>query len=500
MVHKLKRIQDRFFTGDIKLWRLTLPRAVVVGLLGVVFLYVSSAGLVSVTTPWWLGSGDAPRHVDYALSIYHFDIPHFNDHLQYPVFNQLAQGSYRNQPAAVNPPLFYILHAPIVGPMMDSGHWHEAIGAGRAFNVFLGVLCILVLAWAGWLIGGSRRGVLAVAVPAISVLFFNFIVLNQNYAVDVLLIIFTTLSFIISFKLLTNGVRRKYILWLAVISLLGMSTKATYIVFLFTSLVALVAAYYLHGKSKAVVNIVRGGLVATAIFVAVLLTIGWYYYFQNYRVSGNWVSAAPPDFGSATRPYKSLHQVITSSVLWQMFYARFISNPILSTVMSTVAITGLAVYFDRNRLREVVRNRTLMIFIGLMLLAVLGIFATQIVMATGYGGYYFRYFLPVILPFGLFLAFGLTQIKWLRGQLITLFCFTMLVTGVTSALAGSSMLKQVPQLKKTGDTTARIYIATEHNNIPGYISTTLIAMAPVGLLALGVSMYKLTNDDIRFTK
>jgi len=205
-----------------------MPRMVIAGLLGVVFLYVSASGLISVTHPFFTGTnGDTMAHVDMIYRIYNGDLPKASDGIRYQPFIDLGGGNVY-QRASGHPPLFHILHAPIVGPLLNAGEWQKAIALGRALNIFFGILCIFALAWAGWLFGGKRKALFAVAVPALAVLTYRFSRLNTDYALDGLLTLWTTLTLICLYKILQNGLRANYLIFLTLLSVAGMSTKICY--------------------------------------------------------------------------------------------------------------------------------------------------------------------------------------------------------------------------------------------------------------------------------
>lgn len=501
LVHKsvgirtVNHIKNCLLEGYIKSGRHKLPKVLVTGLVGVVLMYIGTAGMVSVVTPWWLGRGDAPRHIDYAYSIYKGDIPQFNDPLRYPKFNELARGNYRNQPAAVNPPLFYIIHAPFVGPLMESGNWKEAIAVGRALNILFGIICILVLAWGGWIFGGKRKELLAIAVPALGALTFNFTALNQNYALDVLLVIFTTVSLILSHTIIQKGVTRKYVILTTILAFAGMATKATYIVFLFTNLLAIIFAFLIHGKGTITKRAIRGTLVSGGIFLFVVFTIGWYYFLQNFIHSGNWVSAAPEGFGSAHRKYKTLGYVLTSSELWGFFYEKISATKTSSLLITTMAVAGIASAIDKYKvnLRLIAKVKAdILLSAGLMLVATAGIFATQIFHAVGYGGFYFRYLLPVLLPIGLVLAYGLLEFRWVRGQLVAIAALVMSLTTIEVIVKGSAIKEIVPGIEHAASVERMIKLAAEHNGFSVLMPIMLYACIGMGAAILGVSLHLLS--------
>lgn len=477
-----KLIDNRFFGWMPRVVRalggyftfrgIKLPRAMVAGILGVILLYISVAGTVSIATPWW-SRGDTKQHVDYIWRVYKLEIPRWHDGIQYKPFVELA--GYKKQAVSANPPLFYAIHAPFVGPLLKGGHWQEAIAVGRAINVLFGVLCIIALAWAGWLFGGKRKALFAVTVPALAVLLYRFTRLNVDYANDAQLTLITTLSIIFSYKLLKHGLKRNYLIYLTVISALGMLTKATYIVFLAVSLLAVMIAVFLHGKKDNIKNFVRGAIIASVIFMLALIVSGWYYYW-NYKTSGTWYSASPPGY-TGGRSYQSLTNVLNSKKLWSLVYGSFATSVVASVAILCFSLAGY-LNTTKKSLKFIIRDKAIFWSVILMAVATLGMFVIQIKFAVGYGAINFRYMLPAILPISLFLAYGLLNFKHAKGQLVTLAISAMVLCSMWTYANGHL---------------GSLFVASAANHISGLVQGVLLALIPIGILLLGVSVFVLSD-------
>ena len=483
---------NKLLAGTVTVRGKKLPKAVVTGVLAVVFLYVGVAGTVSVVVPWSITSGDTRAHIDYVWRVYNGEIPRFNDGFRYPPF-----GSRKIQPQANHPPLFYMVNAPFVGPFLAQGKWEQAIAVARAVNIFIGVLCVVALAWAGWLLGGKRRQLFAVAVPAIAALAYRFTTLNVVYGADGLLTLLSTLTFINIYKIITQGIQRRYVLALLLLSVAGMATKATYIVMLAASCLSLLIAAYVHTKGKNEVEkkrqFGRAVICAGLIILAVALATGWFYYSRNYQTTGSWFRASPSDY-SHGRDYKSLRQVVTGNKLWQLFYAEYTENILLSTALSSVALAGV-LGLKKLQLKRLLGHPTNRIMAGILFLAVLGMLTVQVAFAVGYGAINFRYVLPVLLPLALFLAYGFLEFKWARGQLVTLAAFLMGITTILPVASSSTMKRLVPELAVGGLGHRRIFVAATHNGIPVMMTALLLVLFAVGAVLLAASLYRLSARD-----
>ena len=69
---------------------------------------------------------------------------------------------------AQHPPLFYLLLAPLVGPLVDAGHGLGAVQLARIVNIAIGALAVMAVAWAtGEVVTGASRRRWMVAAAAI---------------------------------------------------------------------------------------------------------------------------------------------------------------------------------------------------------------------------------------------------------------------------------------------------------------------------------------------
>ncbi len=472
MLSKLTAVYNKLFLGKVSVRGEKLSKAMIAGILGVVLLYVGVAGMVSIETPW-LARGDTLGHVDYVWRIYKGEVPKWSEGLTYPEFVGKKGG---HQAQSANPPLFYMLHAPFVGPLLEEGDWQQAIGVGRVINIVTGVLCILALAWAGWIFGGKRGEVFAVAVPAIAVMMHRFTRLNVDYALDAQVALIATLSMIFCYKILRDGLKPNYIVIIAVLSVLGMLTKATYIVFLLVSLAAILLTSFLYRRRGIFKKLARPLIISAVILLLVISISGWYYY-MNYKTNGSWYSVSPPGY-TGGRVYKSFADVITSKKLWDLLYANYASGVVPSIAISCFAIAGY-INISKKRIKDFIKNKALFWSSILMGIAFLGIFIIQIKFAVGYGAINFRYMLPAILPISLLLCYGLLEFRAARGQLITMAALIMGFLSL-SVLVG-------------GHIKSLLFIGSA-NNISQVFPIVLLSAISLGALIICLSMFLLTKN------
>jgi hypothetical protein len=274
-----------------------------------------------------------------------------------------------------------------------------------------------------------------------------------------------------------------------------MATKATYIVVLAVSCLSVLCAAYLHTKDKSRAErkkaLARAALYAAAICTAVVLAVGWFYYFRNHQTSGSWFRASPAEY-SHGREYKSLEQVVTSGKLWQLFYGEYAEDALLSTVMSSLALAGF-LGVTRLQVGRIFQRSALRMLAGLFFLAVLGMLVVQVAFAVGFGAINFRYMLPVLLPLAFFLAYGLLEFTWTRGQFVTLAVFMMGAATLLPVASSSTMLRLVPELAQSGLGLRRIFVATSHNGVPPLMTLLLLLAFAGGVVLLSGTLYKLSG-------
>lgn len=445
-----------------------------IGLLGVVCMYAGVAGTVSVATPW-ISSSDSKQHIDYVWRVYHGELPRWEDGLRYPAFT--TSGYSGRQAASANPPLFYVVHAPFVGPLLARGNLHAAIGVGRVINLLIGVGCIAALAWGGWLMAGRRRALFAVAVPALGVLMYRFTRLNQDYALDPLLVLFSTLSLILSYKLVYKGPNKKLLVWLVLLSCAGMLTKVPYILFVGLNLLAVGLHYLIRYKHNLKKVIFQTAGVSVLVVAAITITSGWFYYLWNYKTNGSPLQSSPLDY-SGGRSFQSLSDVLLGSKLWGLVYAGYARYLEVSLAVLSFCIAG-CLSLSRKELKGLIGGPKRRSVLAIFALAWLGVSVIQIKLAFGYGSINFRYLLSALLPMGLLFSFGLLQFRNMRGQLVTLAACALGVSSLMGLMRGHLG-------KLHGDTAA--------NGLPGMIVTLLLLLFAAGTVLLSWSLFKLSDS------
>jgi hypothetical protein len=458
-----------------------IPRVVRFGTLGNLVLFASVSGFNAVVLPW-IGAADSRFHMRYMLAVWHGTLP--ADH----------------SIVSAHPPFYYALFAPIVGPLLEEEHFTIAVVIVRAANIVFGAICLLVLAWAGWNLSSTRKAAFAIAVPGLAGLITPYIrVVGDTYN-DGLATLFATSALAIAIVMIKRGVTRGSAITLAVVSVLGMSTRATFVVTFGLALIALIAAVLLHGSGTRFARFKEGAASAIAIGLIVVAAIGWFYVFNMQR-SGSWFRSHPAA-PFAARDYASLTDNLTNPDFYLVTIARLLGfrdwvgmfpfNGTISIAISAICGIGLVFWLlTRRRWKSILSKRTDLLIAILLILQMLGLYAMQLQHATGWGNINLRYFLPGLLVFGVVMAIGALQWRRLRGQLVTVL---MAVLGAGAALDvvwfSSPMVRHVP----TQNPLTYFPQSVIGNGLPVAVVVVLVVGMIGGLLIAGASLFRATAE------
>jgi len=362
-----------------------------------------------------LGSADEGVHLDYAWQVSHGRLPDFAEGPQLPHIPREAKLP-KVQWASQHPPLFYVIEAPLVRGLVDSGHWKAATAAGRAGTIALGLLCVPVLAWAAaQAIGGRRRVLWGLAVAAIAAPVAPFVAVTGSMYNDTLIVLTTTFALAVAIFVLRRGLSWPGVAAAAAAAAAGMATRAHFIVTLLILLAALVAAALIHGGGPVLGRLLRGGAAAVGVLAVTAAAIGWFY-VRNVRLSGSW-TGGHPEWGIAHlgRSKHGLTDVLSMPDFW-LNYRRLFFQPagglrwVGPALLGLLAVAALVAALARRpwRRADVVSTAAVLVVAGQLA----GTVATQAMHVTQAGGIAPRYHLPALLPIAIVLAAG--ALAWPR--------------------------------------------------------------------------------------
>lgn len=484
-----------FSVGDIEIGRLKLPKLTAIGLSAVLIAYIAATGMYATSLGWW-GNGDTVMHVDYIWQVSQGALPVFSEAIQYAPYNERLL--HEVQSAAHHPPLYYLLLGPFMSELLEMGEWQKAVAIGRVVNIFIGMLTVLALAWAGWLFGGSRKALFATLVPFIAVFHPAFIKASGDVNPDALLVLLTILTFIFAYKTLKNGLTTTNFVALLVLSVLGMLTKIAFLPALMVALGALVISPLIRkNKFNFDVRSVSKGLVAAGIVgVAVVAMTGWFYYGHNYEASGSFTRAGSQEWISDRRDYKTLDEVLTSRylVLAMMPISVTAVHPYWIFLLALVSLTALTWWLlTKGRWKVFINQKHVTFIVLFLVLHFMVLFLGQISHAVGYGQLSARYFLPGTLLSSLVFAYGYAALTSITAYLALL--FTLLNLGGLFVGHTSWLVDKVSPARYSGlDRWDRIILSSVENWFPSYFPYILLGLLITALGVVFFAIYYLSRE------
>lgn len=362
-------------------------------------------------------TGDEAPHIDYAYQVWQGELPVFEDGLEHrPAGAFLAPVQWTAQ----HPPLYYLLVAPLVGPLAETGHPVAAVYAARAVNVLLSGVLVLVAHAGARRICRPGSTVPAVVAFVVALMAAKSHIGGSGYN-DLLAAIFVTAAFGVAATVVRRGLDARLVLALALLvsgaALTRLSAGVVAVVVAgVAGLAGAVRAAQGRGRWAPVAGLALGGP------ALVLATAGWFY-LRNVELTGT-VTGSHFDWSieHQGRSPKPLWLVLVEYVTWlrlpNLFWWAGQQPPRTTYVLLTMIVTGLALVWIpiALALARAARHRTgpagLAATDRLLLRLVLGLpvvvlVAIQVVFASNSGGVYPRYLLPVLLPLCVAVAGGL---------------------------------------------------------------------------------------------
>ncbi|WP_425956325.1 hypothetical protein [Xylanimonas sp. McL0601] len=345
-------------------------------------------------------AGDEVAHLDYAWQVWHGGLPVFEDGLQLrPEHAWIPAVQWTSQ----HPPLFYLVLAPVVGPLADAGHAVGAMYAARALGALLAGVFVLVTTWAarGMVREGSRLPAVVAFVTACSAVVAQTAgtVLNDLFAA-----VWTT-------ALLGLAVRvaRRGLTWPLFAGLVGTATACA----LARTSSLIVAAVGLAGAALAALahrQVARTAALTGTVVVVVAAASGWFY-LRNLRLTGS-VTGGHPDWAleNQGRHARSLLRVAIDPVTWDRLPNLWWWGPVVPRPVGTVLLMAVPLVVGIVVHHRVLRRPLLAALpVAVPVAACVVAAAVQLAYATSGGGIYPRYLLPAALPLVAGVAAGLAH-------------------------------------------------------------------------------------------
>lgn len=393
-----------------------------------------------------LGSKDEPAHFDYAVLLWHGRFPVFEDGITYgTTFGVDAPVQWVSQ----HPPLYYLVLAPIVGPLYDGDHALIAVLAGRMVSAVMAGLVVLATAWAASrCFPGHRR--LPGGAAVVTALAGMLVQQGSSIYNDVLFVVFCALACGVAGAALRTGVGPRLLVGAALVGAGGMATRLTFFVWLIAICAAVLLAPTVRlGRLPAVWARL---LAAATPGLAALVAAGWWY-VHNKQTTGNFSGRHAQwgleNAGRVERPflditfdpefYKSLFGVYrgimkpADPTQWVLML-----GPIVLAV-----VVGLVALVRRTRSGTALPVRRVAplgwmpawlsvgLVVAMFVAVTLLLVVVEIQYVTGGGAPITRYALTVLPPIAIAMSAGLTGWRWTSGVFTALWIALAVVPYLT---------------------------------------------------------------------
>ncbi|MEL4319038.1 hypothetical protein WJX64_08490 [Leifsonia sp. YIM 134122] len=376
-------------------------------------LFVVAAGVAKGFGSPPLVTADETGHLDYAYQLWHGHLPVFEDGVVIaPPFGDSPPVQW----VAQHPPLFYAIMAPIVGPLIDGGHYFAAVMAGRSVNAVIAGAVVFCVWWAARRMWPRNPAVAAVSSITAGMMGMIVLVGGAIYN-DLITVVFAALALGLAATVIRDGLRPWLVAGLALVAAGGMLSRLSFGVFVVAIVAAIIVAPSTHRWPRAwAVRIASAAIVGGA----AVLASGWFY-LRNIALTGN-VSGGHPEWSQEHlgRRVRAVSDVVLDPEFWGGLFSLYrynlprgwLDHWVLLLVPVLLAATG-AVWAIRRMVRARSVHRA-EVWIGLMLL---GVFAATLLLQVQYvaggGGANTRYTLPLVPIIAPIVAYGLTT--WRRG-------------------------------------------------------------------------------------
>lgn len=413
-----------------------LPLRSVVTLVAPILLMFAAIALATGFTQVQLPNSDEVAHLDYALQVWHWQLPVFENGLMLQV-----EKSPPVQWTAQHPPLFYLLAAPFVGPLLDAGHPETANLVGRGVNTLIGVVALIALAWAiSRIVPGRRARSWTYLGTAVAAVVSPFIRVGAAFYNDELAVVFIALASGLAASVVWAGLSAPRLAAAALVTVGLLLTRANTVITAALLVVAVMVAAWHGAAGTRGRRWLAAGLAAAVLVVAGAVGAGWFY-LRNIRLTGGW-TGGHPDWAAANLGRHQLsvwHILRTDPALgwwqpqWFTHASARVFRPYYDIARATAAVAmaagvvgGIVLAVRTWRRRAV--SWQLLVVSALVAAQFVGTYAMFVLYRTGTGGSAARYFLPALLGFALLVTCGLMAlpVRWRRWAFAVLLVAALL--------------------------------------------------------------------------
>ena len=393
--------------------RPTAPQLWTAGLIANLITCAGVCAGYALSSPLY-GTKDEVAHVDHAYQLWHGTLISIGDPMRMPqIWGYTLPFDWTGQ----HPPLFYLLLAPVVGPLTDAGHLLAAGMAARGIALVITCLVVAAVMWTTRQIVPSRpevsiaAGLVTALSPALTRL--GGVVFNDN-----LFVLWATLLVGQTVWLLRNGSRTGGLVLFGLYAAAALGTRLPGVVFIGLCATTLGLVWLLGPRRD------WSGILRLAVAVLLAVAVNAWFYIRNFRATGNWSGmqtdlVGKPGGPLQEREVRPVLDVATDPDIWrQLLIPPALQEHVtIGAVLTLVPLVlGLVVglrAFSRSR-QEPVRVATALLLLALTAVIV----GIQLNYAAGGGGAYWRYLIPLTVVTSLLTALGLAATPRLAGPAV----------------------------------------------------------------------------------
>lgn len=387
-------------------------RLQVLGVVGSLMASLGAGAAYALSQPLY-GTADESAHANHAYNLWH---GHLVRSLEPMTMPQLWGFRAPFDWTAQHPPLFYVLEAPLVGPLTDAGRLLAAGYAGRALSAVFAGLLVLAVMWAARGVAPKRPDLMVAAgvLTAISPMVVPAAGLILN---DTLFAMWAALLVGQTARMVRSGITTPGAAVFALAGCGALGTRLPGAVFIIMCAGALTLAWLITGPRRGV-----GMVRVVAACVAPVVVNAWFY-LRNREMTGNLAGARPDLVGQPgpgkNRTFRSFPEAVADPTVWKGFFATHGFDLVDSNLAAAVLLgfplaVALAVAIALVWRRRAARAQ---IVVGLLFLGlVTGVLVLQLHYVAGGGGASWRYIMPVVVATSIATGWVLTllpRLVWL---------------------------------------------------------------------------------------
>lgn len=374
------------------------------GLVANVVTAVAVAAAYALSQPLY-GTADESAHADHAYRLWHGELVRIGDPMQMPqVWGFLPPFNWTGQ----HPPLFYLLQAPIVGPLTDADRLLVAGLAGRGVNVILTGAVVVAVMWTvrQVLPGRPQASVaagLAVAVtPGATSL--GGLLLN-----DIPFLLWVTLLVGVTVRMMRQGISTGPAVAFGLCAAAALATRlpGAVVIAVCATVLGLRWLVALHGRAwPGIVRLAAGTLVAVG--------VNAWFYLRNLQTNGS-ISGAQTELVGQPGPLqhrtvRPVYEVAADPVVWRQLLTPLVFEDrwALGLLVTAVPVAvGVIVVLRRTAPRTDPVSVWIAVLLGGLTLAIV---VLQLDYAAHGGGISWRYLVPLTIVPALLAGIGLSAV------------------------------------------------------------------------------------------